>query len=122
MCIVATILATSCSNPFAGDCISIGVYGVSAYVTDAGTKGAPSSTPSMRLVDGSYVEEYDKPEAFPGQTTFLAASERPGTYQVAIRAAGYQDYVRDNIVVRRETGGCRYLKPVRLDVALVKAN
>lgn len=110
----------SCGILFSSDCVSIGVYGVSAYVTDAVTNGLPSSTPSLRLVDGSYVEEIAKPEPFPGQPVFLAASERPGTYRLTISAVGYQDYVRENIVVRRESGGCRYLKPVRIDAALIK--
>lgn len=113
---------TSCGILTSSDCVTVGVSGVSAYVTDAVTKGLPSSTPSLRLVDGNYEEQIAAPTSFPGQQpVFLAAAERPGTYRLTISAVGYRDYVRENIVVRRESGGCRYLKPVRVDAALTKA-
>lgn len=120
VCLLLPTVLASCSNPFGGDCVTIGVFGVSAYVTDAVTKGQPTSTPLLRLVDGSYVEEIAAPQPFPGQPVFLAAAERPGTYRLTITAPGYQDYVRESIVVRRESGGCQYLKGVRVDAALIR--
>lgn len=117
---VATFGLQSCSW-MEGDCILIGVYAVNAYVTDASTRGIPTSTPTLLLVDGAYREEVSRPSPGSNPLSYAAGVERPGRYQVTVRADGYQTFVRNDVVVGRR-GKCDYLQGVRLDVALTRAN
>ena len=104
-----------------GDCILIGVYAVTAYVTDASTRGIPASTPTLILVDGAYREDVSTPFPRDNSLSYAGGTERPGRYEVTVRANGYQDYVRSDVVVGRG-GKCNTLQGVRLDVALTRAN
>ena len=108
-----------CINPFAtGDCVSVGVAGISVTVVDASTNLAPMTMPRLRLEDGTYVEEYVTPFPRSDPPSFAGASERPGTYRVVVRAAGYRDFMRDDVRVTRG-GRCNALSGVRLNVSLV---
>lgn len=112
--------AAGCSNPFQSDCIAIGVAGITATVVDASTNAAPTATPAVRLEDGAYSEELAAPNPVSNPPQFSGAVERPGTYRVTVRAAGYRDYVVEDVRVNR-SGKCDYLNGVRLNIALVRA-
>jgi hypothetical protein len=113
----AISLVTACSNPFSGgDCVSLGVFGIEATVTDGRTHQAPSSMPTLRIVGGSY-EELSRVAFASNPPQLAAALERPGTYRVLVQAAGYQDYAQENVVVTRG-GKCNYLRVARLNVQL----
>lgn len=118
--LAATLALQSCSW-MNDDCTLVGRAAVNAYVSDASTKGIPTSTPTLILVDGAYREEVSTP--FPGSNplNYAAGLERPGRYQVTVRADGYWTFVQNDVVVRRRSQ-CNYLGGVRLDVALVKVN
>lgn len=117
---IATLFTIGCTNPFAnGDCTSVGVFGIAATVVDASTNRAPLSVPIMRIEDGTYIEEYSTPFPQSDPPSYAGANERPGTYRVIVRAAGYQDYVRSDIRVTRG-GRCNSLSGVRLTVSLVR--
>lgn len=118
--IIAGFGLQSCSW-MEGDCVLIGVYAVNAYVTDAGTRGIPSSTPTLILVDGAYREVVSAPSPGSNPLSYSAGVERPGRYQVTVRADGYQSFVQNDVIVSRR-GKCNYLQGVRLDVSLIKAN
>ena len=112
------LVAGACSNPFSGgDCVALGVTGITATVTDGATNAAPSSSPELQLIEGSY-EERGALIVGSRPPVLIAAIERPGTYRVVVRAAGYRDYVKENTVVRRG-GKCNAIQPVQLDVQLV---
>ncbi|MEO7359324.1 MAG: hypothetical protein ABI120_03285 [Gemmatimonadaceae bacterium] len=74
----------------------------------------------MRLEEGTYVEEYTTPFSPSDPPIYTGAVERPGTYRVVVRAAGYQDYALDNIKVVRG-GRCNYLTGVRITIPLVRS-
>jgi len=117
-----TLLAAcmACSNPFAGsDCVSIGVSGISVYVVDGSTNGAPSTIPVVRLTDGAYVETITAPS--PGSVPYVysGAVERPGRYEVSIEAAGYAPVTHSGVEVVRG-GRCNAIRPVRIDVSLTR--
>ncbi|HEY0930161.1 MAG TPA: hypothetical protein VGE27_09610 [Gemmatimonas sp.] len=90
----ATLLS-SCSL-FRGDCVLVGTYGVSVYVTDAQTKKAPDPAPTMRIINGDYVETArGMPQG--DALLYVAAMERPGRYRVELEAPGYVSEVRDSV-------------------------
>ncbi len=69
-------------------CTAQYVYAVTVEVQDALTGGPPSSTPTGTLTDGGYRETM---ESYGGQ--FLqGGGERPGTYDVEVRADGYRPW------------------------------
>ena len=117
---VATLFTIGCTNPFAnGDCTAVGVPGISATVVDATTNRAPLAVPVLLIAEGTYVEEHPTPFARSDPPSYTGAIERPGTYRVVVRAAGYQDYVLENVKVTRG-GRCNALSGVRLTVSLVR--
>ena len=102
------------------DCVSIEVFGIRVTVTDAVTKAAPSSAPSLRVTDGSYVHEVPRQAFDKNPPELYAADVRPGMYTVLVRAEGYQDFVKDGVRVSRSGGQCDYLKPVRINAELIR--
>ena len=121
LCSVLTLYTVACTNPFAGgDCIALGVFGITVTVIDATTKRAPSATPVVRIEDGTYVEEHASPYSPSDPPIYATAAERPGTYRVIIRAVGYHDYVVDSIKVVR-SGRCQALNGVRIIAPLVRS-
>ena len=114
---VLTLSVAACSNPFSsGDCVSLGVYGIQATVTDGTTHQAPSSSPTLLIVDGSY-QELVTLTVSSNLPQLAAALERPGNYRVVVKASGYQDYTQENVAVTR-AGACNYLQGVHLNVQL----
>ncbi|MDE2806262.1 MAG: hypothetical protein OXN18_14065 [Gemmatimonadota bacterium] len=69
-------------------CTAQYVYAVTVEVQDSLTGGPPGSTPTGTLADGGYRETM---ESYGGQ--FLqGGGERPGTYDVEVRADGYRPW------------------------------
>ncbi|MBC8089342.1 MAG: hypothetical protein H7Z40_18920 [Phycisphaerae bacterium] len=93
--------------------------GITAVVVDASTNRAPLAVPIFRIEDGAYVEEHATPAPRSDPPNYVSAIERPGTYRLIVRAAGYQDYVLDNVRVTRG-GPCHYLSGVRLTIPLAR--
>ena len=111
--------ASACSNPFANrDCSTLGVAAISVTVVDASTNRAPTTTPSLRIEDGTFVETHVTPFPRSDPPQYSGAVERPGTYRVVVHSTGYQDFVLDNIKVSRD-GRCQYLMGARLTIKLV---
>ena len=118
--LLPALLGVACENPFGGDCVSIGVPAFNITVIDAASRGAPTAVPIVSVTDGAFTEEQASPP-FPGSgpPSYSLATERPGTYRVQVRAAGYQEFVLDNVRVTRG-GDCNYLRQLRFTVALAK--
>ncbi len=114
--------SAACTNPFSsGDCVALGVAGVSANMVDAATKRSPASPPTMRLTEGTYVENDTGVLGGADAVRLSGAVERPGRYHALYEANGYQPLLRENLVVRR-SGKCNYLQPVSLNIELVRSN
>ena len=117
----AVVLGIGCENPFGGDCIAIGVAAIYLTVVDAVTKAAPDAVLSVRVTDGAFVEERaGLPVSGSGSYTLSLAPERPGVYRVEVKAAGYQDFVQNDVRATRG-GDCNYMRPARLTVSLNRA-
>ena len=118
--VAGAVLSTgACTNPLSGsDCLLIGVAGINVTVVDANTNRAPTSAPTLRIEDGTFVEEYATPIPRSDPPAFSGAVERPGTYRITVNATGYRNFAVDGIAVTR-SGKCAYLQGRKLDVKLV---
>jgi hypothetical protein len=115
----ATLLGTSACNAVSnGDCIAIGVVGLTVTVVDASTQAAPSSVPSLEVTDGSFQESYATPNVGGTIPTFAAATERPGVYTIVVRAAGYRTFTQADIAVTRG-GSCNTIQGVKIKAPLI---
>jgi hypothetical protein len=87
-------------------------------VIDAVTRGAPTTVPVVTVTDGAFTEEQAAPPfSRSGPPSYSLA---PGSYRMQVRAAGYREFVLDNVRVARG-GHCNQLRQVRVTVALAKA-
>jgi len=76
-------------------------FGLSVQPIDSLTQGPLASAADIVARDGAFADSVRA--LAPGQF-WATAGERPGTYQVTVRAAGYQPWVRSGIVVTSD--GC----------------
>lgn len=111
------VSVTNCTNPFGGDCVSLGVMGIQTLVTDATTQRAPATVATVRIRSGDYVETITAPSIPSDPVSYYGAFERPGRYEVQVDAPGYRSETRRSIDVRR-VGSCNAVRPVRVQVAL----
>lgn len=86
--VLAALMMQGCEFFDSGACTAQYVYAVTVEVQDALTGGAPSSTPTGTLTDGEFQETM---ESYDGQFLF-GGGERPGTYDVEVRAEGYRPW------------------------------
>lgn len=116
--VLPVFLLSACSIFEDGDCVALDAYGIHMTVEDSISGGAITSIPSFTAVDGDYTESLPQPNGI-GGITFVAAFERPGTYDVTVRAAGYQDWIRNDVLVGRQPGKCGYLTTAQLRARMV---
>ena len=121
-CVALVLLAITlgCENPVV--CTSNSVYAVTARVID-GSTGAPAAFDATLVArDGQYSDSttgwYPGPDE--DQAAVLGvAPDRPGTYDVTIRKAGYVTWMRQGVTV--DQGEC-HVEARRLDVRLTRTN
>lgn len=102
LAVAAALALGGCGDLISGgDCVAVGVAGISVTVTDARTNGAPTAVPSLRIEDGAFVEEYAQPTPRSNPPSFAGAIEREGTYTITISAPGYQTHTATNLRVSR---------------------
>lgn len=116
--VIGALMLGGCGDLISGgDCVAVGVAGINVTVTDARTNGAPNAVPSLRIEDGTLVEEYAQPMPRSNPPSFAGAIEREGTYAITVAAPDYQTYTASNLRVTR-SGKCNYLRGVKLSVKL----
>ncbi len=123
---LAGLLATACSS-FGPDrqvaCTMNIEPGLIVEITDAATGRALADSAQGTAQDGAYVDTlraYESHSQMPADLFSRAgASERPGTYSVAVTRPGYQAWTTAR--VRVENGEC-HVKTVRLSAKLVPAS
>ena len=100
-------------------CTSIGAFAITAVVRDASTAGPAAFGATLVARDGAFADSATG--LYSGSDERLAthlnvALDRPGTYDVTVRKAGYQSWTRQG--VRVEQGECR-VEGRTLDVRLI---
>jgi hypothetical protein len=116
--LVATgMLARGCASPFGITCTEEGEFAVHVEVRDAAT-GAPAAEGATLIIrEGEYVDSMRGSVDLPPPPVLSAGLEREGTYHVVVRKSGYEDWIRENVQVRRG-GECNKLQPVQLKASL----
>ncbi|MHC4443679.1 MAG: peptidase associated/transthyretin-like domain-containing protein [Planctomycetota bacterium] len=103
-----------CINPDTDTiCTMEFVYGVNINLTDAQT--TQPITGATCILICSCGAELPMEESLGRPGNYFGAGERPDTYSLTIRANGYQDVNRDNIVVTSDP--CHVI-PVSLDIQM----
>lgn len=106
----ASLTLSSCGVFVGSDCHDVAGYALRVTVTDSLTGQPPTSVPSLTVTDGAFSEVHPTPDLGGGNTNeFLAARERPGVYEIVVRAAGYVDWTRSAITVGRG-GDCAVIQ------------
>lgn len=96
-------------------CTDVGGYAVQVEVRDAATRAPATEGAVLTVTDGAYV---DSMRGGPGGPPVLAAApERPGTYLVEVRRAGYAPWARSGVRVER-AGRCDRLDSARITALL----
>lgn len=114
------LIALGCENSTV--CADPPRFAVSVRVRDASTGAAAAFGATLVVRDGQYADSvtgmYPGPDE--SQASFLgAAEERPGTYDVTVRRAGYQTWTRQGLVVKQ--GECA-VDGITLDVQLSRSS
>lgn len=116
-CFAVFALCAGCVGPFA-PCSEAGKFGLYVTVVDSTTGGPPTSRPTLIIVDGTFADTVvGLPPGERPVSVIPAAGERPGTYSLAVTAAGYRRWTRDGVRVR-EGGRCDDIQTVRLTARL----
>jgi hypothetical protein len=114
---VVVALFAACDILGPGDCVSIGRYGLQVIAQDS-TSGSPPPDSTRAIArDGGFADtvRFGVPGLY-GSTYYLA-SERPGTYDVAVEAPGYRRWLRTDVRVARASR-CDELQTVTLRALL----
>ena len=96
-------------------CTDEGRWAILVRVQDSVTGEQITSTPTAILTDGEY---RDTLEASPSHV-LIGGDNRPGTYDVEVRAEGYQVWKKEDVKVR-EAGWCSKLQTVELTAKMVR--
>ena len=100
-----SLLAVGCSRPpTKAECEARSVFAIQAIVRDKETSHSAVPGATIIVRDGSYVDSRTAPQLnikdVPAKALYLfGALERPGTYSVVIRKAGYKEWRQDGVVV-----------------------
>ena len=96
-------------------CTLEGRFSVVVQVRDSPTGGQPGSTPTGTMTDGSFRETMSG-GPWNGIYELMGGDERPGTYDVEIRAAGYRPWRVQGVKVKDD--GCHVIT-AKLDARMV---
>ena len=95
-------LLAACANPLTGrECTTDVHPAVSVQIHDARSAAVLAGPATAVARDGAFA---DTAEVEPGDSWARLALERPGTYEVTVRRAGYREWTRTG--VRAEDGEC----------------
>jgi hypothetical protein len=98
-------------------CTGVFVSGLRVTVQDSVSGAAAASGAQLIAQDGAYADTASYPPNRPDLDAepLQSAGERPGTYTVTVRIAGFLDWVRSGIVVTADE--C-HVRPVALTARL----
>lgn len=101
-------------------CEQIGVLPITVQVLDDAT-GMQVTTPTTVVIrDGTYADSVYVDD-WEGLRSIGLGEDREGNYDVVVRAAGYDEWSRSDVRVRR-SGGCDQLQAAVLTARLHRAN
>jgi hypothetical protein len=108
-CLLPLVVAVGCHWSSAPHepvvCTDIAMAAINVKVLDSASGlGLSFSNLWARARDGTYTDSTLVPFTIAANAprTFGLAYEREGTYEVTVRAAGYREWTRPNVVVKRD--------------------
>jgi hypothetical protein len=119
-CSVAFLLTGCGSAVFDGPCTADYRYGLTVTVIDSVT-GSPPASAVLLARSGAYADSVGPAapqlsyENGPSVLRLSTAGERPGTYELTVRAAGYRDWTLTRVKV---TGDECHVRPVAVTARL----
>jgi hypothetical protein len=114
--ILLLLTASACDGDGPIICTTEARFGVNVSARDAVTNQLIPDGVFGAVQEGSYTDSLQVFRDIEGRIHSLAAAvEREGTYRVEVRAAGYQPWVRNNVVV---TADRCHVTPVNLQANL----
>ena len=96
-------------------CTDLGIFAIVVQVQDAETGGRIASTPI-----GIFAYGENRDTVYGGRNHDLAGPIEAGTYDVEVRAEGYQVWRRENVTVV-EAGRCSEVQTVELIAEMVRS-
>jgi hypothetical protein len=113
------LLTAACDGDSPIVCTTEARFGVNVSARDAVTNQLIPDGVFGAVQEGNHVDSLQVFRDIEGRIHSLAAAvERQGTYRVEVRAAGYQPWVRNNVVV---TGDRCHVTGVSLEATLTPA-
>lgn len=109
---VAVLVVQGCGEGVGLICTDQYVYAVTVEVRDSVTGGPLGSPPTGILTDGQYREDME----LHGDLTLQGGGERPGTYEIEVRAAGYHAWRMEGVEANHD--GC-HVENVQLLATMV---
>ncbi len=114
----ALLGAGACIGPFES-CDAVGKYGIEITVLDSLSGKSPVGAAVLTVRDGDFQESSGAALLVSGGTLIIAgALDRPGTYDVVLRMAPYQDWTKNAVRVTA-SGRCDEVDTVKLTARLV---
>lgn len=107
--ILLALVAEACG------CTDLLTYGVHVTVRDAQTGDTLMAAVTGTITDGRYSEAMEV--MYDG--VLVGAGNRPGTYDVEIRAEGYQTWTMEDVKVKQSFPFCPQVETVRLEADMV---
>lgn len=101
--LLALLATTACEGFFDVGCQADQRPGIEVTVLDSITGGAVPGTVTAKATSGTYADSVVAPG---DQSPFALAEGRPGTYEVEVRAAEYQPWSRDGVLIPERASGC----------------
>ena len=112
------LLALSGCDVMGIGCEQIGVLAVTVQVLDD-ARGTQVTAPTTVVIrDGTYADSVHV-DSWDGLRSVGVGEDREGDYDVVVRAAGYTEWSRSNVRVRR-SGGCDQLQAAVLTARLTR--
>ena len=96
-------------------CTDLLTYGVRVTVRDAQTGDTLTAAVSGTITDGRYSEAMEVMR----DGVLVGAGNRAGTYDVEIRAEGYQTWTMEDVKVKQDFPFCPQVETVRLEADMV---
>lgn len=116
LAIALGVFLGGCSQQSAAPCTDILLHAITVEIRDAETNAPAAQYATLVVRNGAYADSATT--TAPAALMLSAAPGRPGTYDVTVRKAGYQEWNAENV---RVGGGRCHVDPVHLQARLESA-
>ena len=114
----STVLTACSSAPLLTGCAGVGAWGLVVSVQDSVSAAPAAAGATLFTYDlAAGGARVDSTTGTSDTDILRGADDRPGSYSVTVRKAGYRDWVRSDVVVHN---GCPAIETVALTARLAR--